>query len=88
MKNSWQLCSKNPPPQYTRVEIKSLFGKRYCGYRYKNQYYSTFGNFIIKDPYKWRWIPETSALYAEILHRIKTPMESFGLAGAKEGVEI
>ena len=26
MKNSWQLCSKNPPPQYTRVEIKSFFG--------------------------------------------------------------
>ena len=39
-------------------EIKNIKGKRYCGYRYKKQYYESFGNFIIPDPFKWRFIKD------------------------------
>lgn len=70
--NNWQLCSKNPPPQYTRVEIKDTRRKRYIGYRYKDKYYETFGNYIIKDPYKWRYIPQGSLIQAEIKQKIKS----------------
>lgn len=72
MRNNWQLCCKNPPPQYTRIEIKKLNGERCVGYRCKNTYYETLGNYIISDPYKWRWIPKTSTLLAEIKEKIKS----------------
>lgn len=58
MKNPWRDCIDDPPMQYKRVEIKNIKGKRYCGYRYKKQYYESFGNFIIPDPFKWRFIKD------------------------------
>jgi len=71
MRNNWQLCSKNPPPQYTRVEIKTKDGKHYVGYRCAYTYYETIGNYIIKDPHKWRWIPEYSYLLETVKDKIK-----------------
>lgn len=71
--NNWQLCSKKAPPQYTRIEIKDYKNKRYIGYRYGNKYYETFGNYVIKNPYKWRYIPQDSWIWEEVKHRIKNP---------------
>jgi hypothetical protein len=71
--NPWKSCKYNPPAQYTRVEIKSHKGDRYVGYRYKKQYYETFGNFIIPDPYKWRKIPSESWLWYEIKRKLENP---------------
>lgn len=70
--NNWQLCSKNPPPEYTRVEIKDKNRRRYIGYRCRNVYYETFGNYIIKNPYRWRYIPQGSYLWEEIKRRVKS----------------
>lgn len=78
MINRWRSCKYNPPMQYTRVEIKDHSGKRYVGYRYKQDYYETFGNFKIADPYKWRRIPEESWLWKEIRMRLLNP-NNYGL---------
>lgn len=71
MKNPWNDCKYNPPPQYNRVEIKDKHNKHYIGYRYQNNYYETFGNYIIPEPYKWRWIPANSPLFYEIKNKLK-----------------
>lgn len=76
--NKWKSCKYNPPYQYTRVEIKSRDGTRYVGYRYKDTYYETFGNYVIPDPYKWRKIPEESWLWHEIKRRLANP-DGYGL---------
>ena len=71
MKNPWRLCSLNPPPQYVRLEIKVKDKKdTYIGYRYGNKYYESIGNYIIENPYKWRFIPQGSYLWEEIRKRI------------------
>lgn len=69
--NNWQLCSKNPPPEYTRVEIKDTKSRKYIGYRCNQKYYETFGNYIIPDPFKWRYIPQGSFLWEEIKRKIR-----------------
>lgn len=77
--NPWRSCIFNPPPQYTRVEIKSKVNKRYIGYRYKNTYYETIGNYVIQDPDKWRYIPVGSTLWQEIKQKLSTSY-SYGVA--------
>lgn len=74
--NKWKSCNKCPPPQYVRVEIKTTNGDCVCGYRYKNDFYETFGNYIIANPYKWRWIPDNSQLFLEISEKIKKNITS------------
>lgn len=69
--NNWQSCDKNPPSQYTRVEIRDKNRKTYIGYRYGNTYYETFGNYIIPNPVKWRYIPQGSYLFETIKEKIK-----------------
>ena len=68
--NPWRFCDTDPPSQYMRVEIKTKNGKKYVGYRYKKNYYETIGNYIIKNPYKWRMIPVGSYLWNEIKEKI------------------
>ena len=71
MKNPWRNCKTDPPEQYTRIEIKSKDNEKYIGYRYLDNYYETFGNYIIRNPHKWRYIPVGSYLWNEIVDRIK-----------------
>lgn len=71
MNNPWRLCKDDPPKQYIRIEIKSKNNDRYIGYRYLDHYYETIGNYIISDPYKWRYIPVGSYLWNEIVERIR-----------------
>ena len=71
MNNPWRYCNTDPPPQYTRVEIKSKDSYRYVGYRYKNKYYETIGNYIINNPFEWRFIPVGSYLWSEIIEKIR-----------------
>ena len=80
MNNPWRFCDSNPPPQYVRVEIKTRNNKRYAGYRFRKTYYETIGNYIIPDPYKWRYIPVGSYLWNEIKEKIR------GLSNTEEGV--
>lgn len=68
--NPWRYCSKEKPPEYVRVEIKNAYCQHYVGYRYKNKYYETIGNFIIEDPFQWRYIPVGSYLWEEIKSKI------------------
>ena len=70
MKNPWRLCKLVPPPQFVRLEIKTKDGDTYVGYRYGNTYYESVGNYIIKDPYKWKFIPRESRLWEEIRRRL------------------
>jgi len=70
MINQWQSCKKNPPPNYTRVEIKTKNRRKYVGYRCNNTYYETIGNYIIPNPIKWRYIPEGSYLLREIERKV------------------
>lgn len=87
MMNQWQSCKKNPPPNYTRVEIKTKSRQRYVGYRCNNTYYETIGNYIIPDPIKWRYIPQGSALFHEIeekIHRIPKLSEAILSKGGNE----
>lgn len=72
MRNPWRFCDTEPPPQYTRVEIKSRNRQVYVGYRYKKQYYETIGNSVIPDPFKWRYIPVGSYLWNEIVNKIRS----------------
>lgn len=82
--NNWQLCSKNPPPEYTRVEIRDKDRHTYIGYRYLNRYYETFGNYIIQDPIKWRYIPQNSYLLEEIKQRLKNIKEGEIVYGCQD----
>lgn len=68
--NPWQLCSTSPPDQYIRCEIKDRKGKRYIGYRCRNTYYETIGNYVIKEPYKWRYVPKGSEIWQSIEDKI------------------
>lgn len=70
MKNPWRSIQSNPPPEYTRVEIKDINRKHYIGYRYRKTYYETYGNWVIQNPEFWRWIPATSTLLAELKEKI------------------
>ena len=72
MGNPWRLCDATPPEEYVRVEIKSKDGNRFIGYRYQRKYYTTIGNYLINDPYKWRYIPVGSFLWNEIRKAIKS----------------
>lgn len=76
--NKWKSCKYNPPPQFTRVEIRSRDNKRYVGYRYGKDYYETFGNYKIADPYKWRKIIEMSWLWHEIKRKLTNPLNPEG----------
>lgn len=71
MKNPWRDCITDPPDQYTRVEIKSKYNRKYIGYRYKDKYFTTIGNYNILEPQLWRYIPEGSYLWNEIKEKIK-----------------
>ena len=68
--NPWNYCDTNPPEEYVRVEIKSRDKRRYVGYRFKNKYYETIGNYVIKNPYMWRYIPVGSILWEDIKEKI------------------
>lgn len=70
MNNKWQDCKQNPPPEYTRIEIKDSNNKHYVGYRYQQKYYETYGNWLIKNPRKWRYIPATSYLLVELKEKL------------------
>lgn len=70
MDNAWKDCIKNPPPEYVRVEVKTLENEKIAGYRYKQKYYSTFGNYVIDNPVKWRHIPRGSYLYELIKKKL------------------
>lgn len=59
-KNSWRDCKKEPPKQYTRVEIKDNEGKIFIGYRHKNVYLETLKNLVIKYPRVWREVEENN----------------------------
>ena len=71
MNNLWRYCDKEKPPEYNRIEIRDKQYVKYVGYRYKNTYFETIGNYIIKDPYQWRYIPVGSYLWNEIIEKIK-----------------
>ena len=70
MRNPWRDCKIDKPPEYTRVQIKNTNGKKFIGYRYKNKYYETIGNYVIDSPYMWRYIPVGSYLWTEIVKQI------------------
>lgn len=72
MNNPWRDCEKDPPMQYKRVEIKNRKNVRYCGYRYKNKYYESFGNYIIPEPYMWRFIKDKSFMAEWIKDKINS----------------
>lgn len=84
MKNPWRNCETDPPMQYKRVEIKDVNDKRYCGYRYKNQYYESFGNYIIAKPYKWRFIKDNSFMAEWIKDKINSLKYKEGVAYENE----
>ena len=69
-KNPWRDCDTDPPRQYLRVEIKDDERIHYVGYRYRKQYFESIGNYIIKNPKKWRYIPEESHLFNDIKQKI------------------
>lgn len=69
--NTWKYCKSNPPDQYIRCEIKDHKGVRYVGYRCGRKYYETIGNYIIEDPYVWRYVPRTSHLWETIEYKIR-----------------
>lgn len=75
MDNGWRDCLKNPPPEYVRVEIKTTEKEKIPGYRYKHKYYSTFGNFVIDNPVKWRYIPTGSYLYELIKRKLNSGLK-------------
>lgn len=66
----WQSCKDNPPPEYTRIEIRDTNNKHYIGYRYKNKYFETYGNWVIKYPLLWRHIPVGSYLLVELKEKL------------------
>lgn len=68
--NPWRYCAKEKPPEYLRIQIKNNKSERFVGYRYKNTYYETIGNYVIPNPYQWRYIPVGSYLWAEIKEKI------------------
>lgn len=71
MRNPWRYCKDDPPMQYIRCEIKDHKGVEAVGYRYGKKYYTTFGNYIIEDPYMWRYIPQGSRLWESIEYKIR-----------------
>lgn len=71
MNNPWRYCDKEKPPEYTRIEIRDKEYVKYVGYRYKKSYFETIGNYLIKNPYQWRYIPIGSYLWNEILDKIR-----------------
>lgn len=70
-KNPWKYCDRNKPPEYTRIQIKDRDKIKYVGYRCKNTYYETIGNYVIKNPWQWRYIPVGSYLWEEVKDKIK-----------------
>ena len=76
--NSWRFCDTDPPQQYVRVEIKGRDKRKYVGYRYKNTYYETIGNYVIEKPHKWRYIPVGSYLWNEITEKIHRLSSGYG----------
>ena len=86
MKNPWQLCETNPPPEYTRVEIKDKNKKHHIGYRYKYTYYETYGNWVIESPKYWRWVPQQSTLLANLKEKLRIDLSNMEVAN--EGKNI
>lgn len=86
MNNPWQLCETNPPPEYTRVEIKDKDKKHYIGYRYKYTYYETYGNWVIESPKYWRWVPQQSTLLANLKEKLRIELSNMEVAN--EGKNI
>lgn len=76
MKNEWKDCIQSPPPEYVRVEIKTKDLEKIPGYRYRHEYYKTFGNSIITNPDKWRYIPMESSLYKYIKRKLVDEIKS------------
>ena len=68
--NPWRYCDRDKPPEYVRIQIRDKQNMKYVGYRYKKQYYETIGNYLIKNPYQWRYIPVGSCVWEEIKQRI------------------
>lgn len=68
--NPWRDCKKDPPNQYTRVEIRNKSGERFLGYRYSKDYYETYGNYLIKNPMSWRYPPKGSKLLTELKEKL------------------
>lgn len=74
--NNWMSCEKSPPPQYTRIEIKDRKGEKYIGYRYKDTYFETYGNYVIKYPMYWRYVPEGSTLLKDLYDKLYRSFEN------------
>ena len=70
--NPWRFCDTENPPEYVRIQIKDRYNTKYVGYRCKHTYYEAIGNYVIKQPFQWRYIPVGSYLWAEIKDKIKS----------------
>lgn len=77
--NPWRYCNREKPPEYVRIQIRDKNYIKYVGYRCKNTYYETIGNYVIHNPYQWRYIPVGSYLWDEIKEKIHTI--SYGTVG-------
>ena len=82
--NPWRYCQTENPPEYLRIEIKDIYSTRFVGYRYSKKYYETIGNFIIENPYQWRYIPAGSYLWNEVKEKIRMLSEGVGVAARQE----
>lgn len=69
--NPWRYCDRDKPPEYVRIEIRDRYYTKFVGYRYKDKYYETIGNYLIKHPFQWKYIPVGSYLWNEIKEKIK-----------------
>lgn len=69
-KNPWRYCNNDKPPEYIRILIRDKKKTQYIGYRCKNTYYETIGNYVIPNPWQWKYIPVGSYLWNEIKERI------------------
>lgn len=76
--NPWRYCNTDKPPEYTRIQIKDKHNVKYIGYRCKGTYYETIGNYVIKNPYMWRYIPVGSYLWEEIRNKIRNLSCGYG----------
>ena len=85
--NPWRSCKTEKPPEYLRIEIKDIYCTKYVGYRYRDTYFETIGNFIIENPYQWRHIPVGSYLWNEVKEKIRLLSEGVGVTvrQTKEG---
>lgn len=68
----WNNCTKDPPKQFERIEIKDKQNNRYIGYRFGRLYFESYGNYEIKYPRFWRVPPKESQLLADLKEKLRT----------------